>query len=237
MIARESFSSICRDLNRRGIKRPLGGKWRHGHLLEIVSDEKYAGNAMLQKYFINNHLEKRHVVNNGELPKYLVEDSHPAIVDKETFDTAQAVLREIHEQSLMSRKKGPAKCEFTRHIVCPRCGKFYRHVTSNGSTGWNCSTYMQEGKSKCWGKKIPDTTLRQVTADVLGLREYSPTAFTERIETIYPYEGNRLQFVFRDGTHKDAIWADRSRAESWTPEMKEKAREDAKRRKLCQKSQ
>lgn len=233
VIARESYGSICRDLNRRGIKREFGGKWHSGHILDIVGNEKYAGNAMLQKCFVNNHLEKKLVRNNGELPKVFVEESHPAIIDPETFQAAQAVLSEVHAKQLQSRKKKATQCEFTGRIICPRCGKPYRHITSNGSTGWNCSTYMQAGKSVCWGKKIPDTTLMKAATDALGLSEYSAGAFTRQIDTITPYEGNRLVFCFTDGTQKEIIWKDRSRAESWTPEMREKARECAKRRKAC----
>ena len=92
---------------------------------------------------------------------------------------------------------------------------------------------MAEGKAKCHGKKIPDTTLRSLIAELLGMPEYDAGAFSELIDSIYPYEGNRLVFAFRDGTVREAIWKDRSRAESWTPEMKAKAREDNRRRKTC----
>ena len=229
-LAGESFNRICRDLNSRGIRRIMGGKWCTSYLRQLLSNEKYAGNALLQKKYVNNHLEKKCVRNNGELPRVFVEDSHPAIIDKDTFEAAQVMLNSL--QASRAGRKNPVQCEFTSRIICPKCKKPYRHVTTNGSKGWNCTTYISEGKAKCQGKKIPDTTLRSVITELLGLREYSAEAFTELIDTIYPSEGNRLVFAFKDGTVREATWKDRSRAESWTPEMKEKAkaREYARRR-------
>ena len=60
-----------------------------------LSNEKYAGNALLQKKYRNNHIEKRFVLNHGELPQYYVTESHPAIVDEATFEAAQLVLARI----------------------------------------------------------------------------------------------------------------------------------------------
>lgn len=227
----ESFRSICRDLNDRGIRGLLGGKWSTAYLYQVLSNEKYAGNALLQKTFVNNHIDKKVVRNNGELPRVFVEGSHPPIIDQATFDAVQVII--ARNKAERAGKKRPEQCEFTGHIICPKCNKAYRHVTSNGSTGWNCSTYMAEGKAKCHGKKIPDTTLRSLIAELLGMPEYDAGIFSELIDSIYPYEGNRLVFAFRDGTVREATWKDRSRAESWTPEMKAKAREDNKRRKTC----
>lgn len=227
----ESFRSICRDLNDRGIRGLFGGKWSAAHLYQVLGNEKYAGNALLQKTFVNNHIDKKIVRNNGELPRVFVEGSHPPIIDQATFDEVQVILK--RNKLDHAGRKAPEQCEFTSRIICPKCNKAYRHVTSNGSTGWNCSTYMTEGKAKCHGKKIPDTTLRNLIAELLGLPEYDADVFSKRIDSIYPYEGNRLVFHFKDGTVQEATWKDRSRTESWTPEMKAKASENRKRRTTC----
>ena len=81
----ESFRSICRDLNERGIRGLLGGKWSTAYLYQVLGNEKYAGNALLQKTFVNNHIDKKVVRNNGELPRIFVEGSHPPIVDQDTL--------------------------------------------------------------------------------------------------------------------------------------------------------
>ena len=233
VLAGESFRKICIDLNGRGIKRKLGGKWSTAYMRELLCNEKYAGNAMLQKKYVNNHLEKKLLRNNGELPRVFVEESHPAIIDAETFEAVQKIMNKLKEERI--GRKNPVQSELTGRIICPRCQKTYRHVTTNGSTGWNCRTFVDEGKAKCWGKKIPDTTLKSVIAETLGLPEYDPEAFAAYIECVHPFDGNRLVFTFKDGTTREAVWKDRSRAESWTPAMKAKAREDYERRTRCQK--
>lgn len=225
----ESFNSICADLNKRGIRGIRDGKWRGAHLREFLSNEKYTGNAMLQKCFRNNHLEKRELRNNGELPKYYVTETHPAIISQEEFEAAQVILRAIDVK--IANRKHPEKSVFTGKIRCPHCGKNYKHITSNGSSGWNCQTYQMCGKQYCKGKKIPDSTLQRITASVLGMDDFNPDVFSELVDHIEVPKDNVLVFYFKDGRCEERIWEDRSRSMSWTPEMREKARESARRRK------
>lgn len=66
----ESFTAIAKDLNNRSITRCLGGKWNSQRIRDLLSNEKYLGNALLQKKYRNNHLEKKLIHNDGQLPKY-----------------------------------------------------------------------------------------------------------------------------------------------------------------------
>ena len=223
VIAGESFGAISRDLNTRSISCALGGKWCAQRIRETVGNEKYTGNAMLQKRYRNNHLEKKLCRNTGELPMFYAEETHPAIIDRDIFDAAQTVLLKLREVN--KDRPSPQKSEFTGKIRCPFCGKAYKRNTSNGSVGWNCSTYLSEGKAVCHGKKIPEATLKAVCAEVLGTGDYSPTAFDALIERIEVPEDNHLRFAFKDGTALERTWVDRSRRESWTPEMRQAAAE------------
>lgn len=225
----ESFNSICADLNKRGIRGIRDGEWNGSHLRAFLSNEKYTGNAMLQKCFRNNHLEKRELQNNGELPKYYATETHPAIISQEEFDAAQAILRTIDVK--IANRKHPEKSVFTGKIRCPHCRKNYKHITSNGSSGWNCQTYQMRGKQYCKGKKIPDSTLQRITASVLGMDDLNPDVFSELVDHIEVPKDNVLVFYFKDGRCEERVWEDRSRSMSWTPEMREKARESARRRK------
>ena len=95
----ESFTAIAKDLNNRNITRCLGGKWNSQRIRDLLSNEKYLGNALLQKKYRNNHLEKKLIHNDGQLPKYYAEGTHDAIVDEELFNLAQEILdqkREMH---------------------------------------------------------------------------------------------------------------------------------------------
>lgn len=227
VVAGETFGTISRDLNKRGISGVLGGKWCVQRIRDIVGNEKYTGCAMLQKHYRNNHLEKKKCVNTGELPMFYAEETHPAIIEKDTFEVAQAVLQRIREAA--NGRPRPQKSEFTGKIYCPFCGKNYKRNTSNGSVGWNCSTYLSQGKAYCHGKKIPETTLRTVCAKVLGLDEYSPSAFTAQIDRIEVPKDNHLRFIFKDGSTVNRVWTDRSRRESWTAEMRHAAAERTRR--------
>ncbi|MHB8964028.1 MAG: recombinase family protein, partial [Saccharofermentanales bacterium] len=211
------------DLNERDIRGPLGGKWRPQRILDIITNEKYLGNALLQKHFRNNHIEKKKTVNRGELPKYYAEDTHKGILDKQTFTQANEVLNRLHELKLNRTK--PTLSVFTGKIRCPFCGKKYKRIAYHGCFGWNCSTYQTQGKSACFGKRIPEDTIKMVAADVLGLTEFSEDVFTTEILYIDVPEPNQMLFVFRNGNKTTRIWEDRSRATSWTPEMRERARQ------------
>jgi ArsR family metal-binding transcriptional regulator len=75
---------------------------------------------------------------------------------------------------------------------------------------------------------VPESTLETVTRDALGLDEITADALHNKITAIRVENGNRLVFCFPDGTEAVKMWTDRSRAESWTDEMKEAARQYAK---------
>lgn len=218
-----SFSEIAKDLKRRGLRCSLGGEWNCTRVKEIITNEKYTGNSLLQKHFVNNHLEKKKIANKGQLPMYYAEETHPAIISQELFDMAQERQR---KRAKHFYKGTPMKYSvFTGLIQCPKCGKSYRRMLNNGSVGWNCPTYIKEGKQKCHGKKIPETTLEQTTAEALELTEFIPSVVTDRIDHIIIPEPNHILYFFKDGGTVEKVWKDRSRRESWTPEMKEKARQ------------
>jgi len=222
-LAGDTFGAICRNLNARGVCGALGGQWSVPRIHAILSNEKYTGNALLQKRYRNNHLEKKLCHNNGELPKYFATESHPAIIDGDTFQAVQGLLTRLAAQT--ARRAKPKLSEFTGMILCPHCGMPYKRVTSNGSVGWNCRTYQEKGKRFCQGKKIPEDTLKTVCVEVLGLAEYDATVFTGSVESIVVPEDNKLQFHLKDGRIVERAWLDRSRAASWQPDMKEAARQ------------
>ena len=89
----------------------------------------------------------------------------------------------------------------------------------------DCSTYQSKGKRACSGKRIPEPVLIAESAAALGLPSFDEDIFKERIERVEVPEPNHLLFVFKDGHTIERVWQDRSRAESWTPEMREKARQ------------
>lgn len=224
----ESLNSVVRWLNRSGHYGALGGKWQTPRLRLMLSNEKYVGDALLQKTFVNNHLEKKKIPNHGELPQYYVTESHPALIDRETFDMVQARLAIIAEKNAGRPKRQTS--EFTGMIRCPNCGRNFRRTLKNGSPGWICPTYYTEGKEYCQSKKIPEDTLKRTIMDTLGIETWLPDVFLNQVEYIIASGPNTIELHMLDGTTRTLEWKDRSRRESWTPEMKEKARQNAYRR-------
>ena len=88
-----------------------------------------------------------------------------------------------------------------------------------------CGTSNSLGKAACASKQIPESTLQQVTADVLGQNDFTHEWLCHRIQHIRVCNDNTLIFYFKDGSEITRIWKDRSRSQSWTDEMKEAARQ------------
>ena len=86
------------------------------------------------------------------------------------------------------------------------------------------------GKSYCHTKQIPEDILMATTASVLGMAEFDEENFRSQIERLEVPAFNHLVYVFKDGRRKERVWQDKSRRDSWTEEMKEKAAEYARRR-------
>jgi len=219
----DTFGSIARDLTERGVDREFGGEWTSSRIHDMVANEKYTGNSLLQKSYKNNHLEKKQIPNRGALPMYYAEGTHDAIINADMFQKAREVLERLDAEA--SGRKPPERNVFTGVIRCPLCGKNYKRVNNHGRWGYNCSTYQSKGKRACSGKRIPESTLITESAAALGLPAFDEGVFKEQIERIVVTEPNHLLFVFKDGRTVEHVWKDRSRAESWTPEMKETARQ------------
>lgn len=221
----ETMGSIAADLNERGIKRIRGGLWSQQRIRDVVTNEKYLGNALLQKTFVNNHLEKKQVKNRGELPQYYAEGTHEAIIDEATFAVAQE--RAALMLQAADKRPRPTRSAFTGKIRCAKCGKNYKRGKHGDRVFWNCSTYLTKGAAVCRCSQIPEPLLYQMATEVLGLDEFDPEVFENRITVIEARDNNILVFCFADGTPCVKRWQHRSRAESWTPEMKNAARKRA----------
>lgn len=112
---------IAKKLNEMGIKTAQGNLWTSPRIKEMLSNEKYIGDMLLQKYFRNNHIEKKKTKNNGELPKYLVENAHEAIIDRNTFQKVQELIAQ--RQSEYSHAGSKNRFPLSGMILCDCCGK------------------------------------------------------------------------------------------------------------------
>ena len=220
---------LAEKLKGMNVSRPFNGEWCSERVIEIIQNEKYTGNALLQKKYVVDHLSKKLVHNNGQLPKFYAECTHPAIIDQETFDKAQAIL---NSRRIKCKTKSSicSRYHFSSLLQCGLCGKKYKRKDRKGKVAWYCSTFLEKGKTACPSKQVPETVLYSLSTEVLGLEGFSSDVFRKEIAEILVPEPGKLIFVFYDGHTVEKIWRHKSRSESWTEEMRETARNHAKRR-------
>ena len=217
-------TEIAHRLQSEGIPTLFGGKWSARSIKMMLRNEKYAGNALLQKRFVSDHLTKTLLHNNGQLPKYYAEGTHDAIVDTETFQKVQIIL-ESSKEKFTAKVSTTSFYPFTHMIRCANCGKYYKRQACHGRVYWNCATFLQEGKSVCHTKQLPEDILIAVTTEVLGLSQFDEAAFIKQIREIVVPEFNVLIYIFSDGQQIERIWKNSSRSESWSESLRQQARE------------
>ena len=139
-------SGIARQLTEEKITTPGGKKkWHSTTVKSILQNEKYKGEAKLQKTYTVNFLTKKTKINEGEVPQYYVENSHPAIIDPEIYELVQ---EEFKRRKAAGKYTSAINC-FASCITCGDCGGFYgRKVWHSNSkyarTVWQCNNKFQK---------------------------------------------------------------------------------------------
>ena len=145
-----SYYKIAKMLMEREIPAPAGGeKWHRRTVESILTNEKYKGSALLQKKFTMDFLTKKQKVNEGEVPQYFIEDSHPPIIEPQEFELVQA---EIERRKGLGKEYSGSSI-FSAKLVCSCCGGFFGskvwHSTSKyRRVIWQCNHKFQNGE-KC----------------------------------------------------------------------------------------
>ncbi len=138
---------IKTTLEADGIPTPAGKKrWQSATIVSILTNEKYKGDALLQKTFCTDFLTKKMKINEGEVPQYYVENSHPAIVTAETFDMVQ---EEIERRRQAGRQHNGTSC-FSGKIFCGCCGEMYGSKVWHSTDKyrrviWQCNAKFKDG--------------------------------------------------------------------------------------------
>ena len=207
-------NALANELNAFGVPSRFGMTWCKNSVMNVLRNYMYTGNLLLQKTYRTDHITKHKAVNSGQLPMYYVEGAHEPIIDIETFERTQA---EIRRRAALFTPPKPAEPQypFTGIITCAVCGKKFRRKKRKNDAVWICDNKNMHGKSACGSKQIPEAVLA-------GLAE---SCLPKTIASIVAGNGNNVRLVFSDGTELHTVWKDRSRSESWTDEMKQKARE------------
>ena len=141
---------IGKELTARHIPTPGGKvKWTASTVKSILTNEKYKGDALLQKTFTPDYLTKKTKKNDGQIPQYYVENSHPAIITSEVFDAVQTEME--RRQGTKSRYSGVDI--LASKLICGECGSSYRPKVWHSTDQYRRTIYQcghkYRGTCKC----------------------------------------------------------------------------------------
>lgn len=161
----QSLTSIARTLQKKGYQTATGNKhWSASQVRNILTNEKYKGDALLQKSYITDFLTKKQVKNEGEVPQYYVTGYHEPIITPAVWDLVQAELA----APATDRRSSSRQRTFSGKIRCAQCGAWYGSKTWHAGTKyekriWRCN-HKYAGGTPCATPHVSD---EQITAAFL----------------------------------------------------------------------
>ena len=171
-----SLLQIGRGLEADGILTGAGKtKWRPETLKKILQNEKYIGDALLQKTYTVDFLNKKRVQNKGIVPQYYVENSHEPIIPRDLYMQVQEEM--IRRANLHGGKGGKKRVYSSKYalssiVYCGQCGDIYRRVHWNNrgykSIVWRCVSRLEEKGSECTAPTINEETLQAAVVKAIN---------------------------------------------------------------------
>jgi len=145
-------TGIARYLKSQHIKTPSGksANWTKNTITSILTNEKYKGDALFQKTYTVNYLDHTKAINTGQIPQYYVENNHPAIIDRDTWEQVQI---EIERRNKLGAHYSSSDV-FALKLICEDCGSFYCKKKWHTNTKYErfvyqCNSKFHKGKDKC----------------------------------------------------------------------------------------
>ena len=169
-LAGTAYREICHYLIENKKKNGTGNiKWAPGNIIRILSNEKYIGDALLQKTVTVDYLTHRAVSNNGHAPQYYIENNHPAIIPRDIFHLVQLLMKERKH-----KRKNSAYTErypLSGLVVCANCKNvlnrgYFNYRKPNERVVLTCKNGKNADKT-CIHKPISNTSLEEATTEVL----------------------------------------------------------------------
>ena len=160
-LAGDTLRTIKAALEEKGCLTVTGKtEWTPARIQSILTNEKYCGDALLQKTFIRDCISKKVIQNTGQLPKYLIQNHHPAIISREEFDAAQLELARRRARTGGNRKSAPTgRCKYSGKYIlsnllfCGKCGTAYRRCVWSRKgyqrVVWRCISRLTYGTKYC----------------------------------------------------------------------------------------
>ena len=157
-------SSIAAFLTKQRIPTPAGReKWQSSTVKSILTNEKYKGDALLQKTITVDFLSKAHKINEGEAPQFFVENSHPAIISREIYDLVQMELQRRGKRG----RHTSAKSIFSDRLICGECGatfgsKVWHSTDPYRKVIWRCNQKYTRKDEKCPNRHLNEEKIKDV---------------------------------------------------------------------------
>ena len=157
----KTMTAIAKQLTDDGIPTPCGkDTWGSRTVESILTNEKYRGDARLQKKFTVDFIQRRMKVNEGEVPQYYVENSHEAIIDPLLFDRVQ---EEIARRKALGRSYS-GKSIFSSRLICGDCGHYLGSKVWNSTNKyrrviWQCNNKFK-GECKCGTSHLTEDEIK-----------------------------------------------------------------------------
>ncbi len=172
-LAGDSLGGIAQKLEDLQIPSPSGKpKWQFSTIQSILTNEKYKGDAIINKTYIKDCISKKVMINNGDRPKYYVENNHPAIIDSLTFSRVQEEIARRNSKKKVKQKgskteqgRYSSKYALTELLVCGECKTPYRRCTwtisGQKKIVWRCISRLDFGKKYCHNSPSIEESLLQ----------------------------------------------------------------------------
>ena len=161
---------IAKLLTAEGVPTPGGKKvWGKAVVQSILTNEKYKGDALLQKVYTVDFLSKKKKVNEGEVPQYYVEGNHPAIIDPAVFDNVQVLMQSRGEEN----SRNSCVSIFSCKIKCGDCGSWYGSKVWHSNDKyrkviWQCN-HKFDGGEKCSTPHLDEETIKGLFIKALNI--------------------------------------------------------------------
>lgn len=171
-----SMDRIAKGLEADGILTGAGKtKWWTSTINKILRNEKYIGDALLQKTYTTDFLNKTRVKNNGNVPQYYVEGNHEAIIPKDIFLRVQEELvrRRVVKTSANGKKRSYS-CNhcFAQIVICGECGEMFRRIHWNNrgckSIVWRCISRLEPTGQECHARTVNEPVLENVVVQAIN---------------------------------------------------------------------
>ena len=172
----QSFIRIKRSLEVDGILNGAGhAKWHESNIKQILTNEKYIGDALLQKTYTVDILEKKREANKGQVPKYYVESNHEGIIPKDIFLKVQEEIARranLTKGTTQHKRVYSGRYALSGMVFCVHCGDIFRRIKWNNrgckSTVWRCASRVEKDGPDCPARTVREEHIHGVVVKAIN---------------------------------------------------------------------